>query len=181
MSFFLIPITGAGTKLDPRRPKYVRGLCQWAAFDFAETAILWTDGTQDAAISANLDVVTIPPLDNLVTAGNRATVIAQIESLDIPAQWVQVGMTFRTVVRVCIGEGMCIQRMNGMGLKPVIKGHLDDQINTFPANMVQGLADAADSLGLDRSRITGTTLLRDALFDVGQQFASGRIVRLGDL
>ena len=95
MSFYLVPIIGAGTRLDPRRPKYLTELgVDWAMCDFIDTAIAWASTTpaQETAIAANADARLIPPLDNTVAV--NATKQA-LEDLSMPAQWVTAGMTYR--------------------------------------------------------------------------------------
>lgn len=186
MSFFLVPIIGSGTRTDPLRPKYVRelGIADWSSCDFGATSILYTNGTaqQEADLSANVDVVTVPPLDNTIANGALTQVKSQLEGLNLPAQWVQVGMTYRTVLRVTVGMAQLIQRTSAILGQPVtIPGNLDKTISQFPVAVRNAIAQACDELGINRTNITGSTTLRAALADFGQQFIAGNTIALGNL
>lgn len=190
MSFFIVPMEsfihpkyGSGV-----RPKYVTELgVSWAVCRFGvqigDPAIAWVDATaeQEASVGAHADAVVVPPLDNSIGAGSINAVRNQIENLNLPAQWVQVGMTYRTVIRVLVGTAQLMQRMRGLGQPTKLAGNLDRTIASLPAAVRQALAQACDEFGIDRSNIVGSTLLREALRDFGQQFVAGRGVVLGDL
>jgi hypothetical protein len=138
MSYFIIPIevvARSGASDPVRQEKYVPALgVQRQIVDHGETAIVWADCTpaQEAAIAANADVLLVPPLDNLIGAGALVAVRAAIEALDIPAQWVQAGMTYRTALRVIVGMAQLLQRVGGiLGQPVVIPGNLDRTFSTF--------------------------------------------------
>jgi hypothetical protein len=181
MSFFIIPMEGAGTEADPRREKYVPALgVDRAIVDHDDNAVVWANTTpeQDAALALNADVIVVPPLDNEV-----AVVATQnaLEALNIPAQWITAGMTYREVLRVIVGMAQLIQRCDGLGVRFRLAGNMDRTMASLAANVRQVLSDASDSLGLDRSEIVGTTTVRQALRILGKQFLDGRGVRLADL
>lgn len=181
MSFYLVPIVGSGTKIDPRRPKYVPALgVPWQMVDFGDSAIVWANASppQDSTIGANADATVIPALDNTVavTATKNA-----LEALNMPGQWVTAGMTYRSVLRVAIGMAQLFQCVWGiLGAQVSIAGHLDDTIGSFPLSVRNAIAQACDTLNIDRTNIISGTLLREALRDFGQQFVT-RGVSLGDL
>jgi hypothetical protein len=176
MSFYLMPMIGTGTIADPRRPKY-QPAGQWSMSDFGGNCVVWA-ATADASVAAQADVTTIPPLDNTV-----AVVATQnaLEGLNMPAQWVSAGMTYRTVLRVVVGMAQLVQRVRGLGTPVVLAGNLDRTVNSFSAGVIANIATACDQLGIDRTNITGTTTLREALRIFGQQFAAGNTIVLGDL
>lgn len=181
MSFFIVPIEGAGTSHDPRRPKYIPALgVEWAQVYFGNTSIVWASTTpqQETIVGANSDALVVPPLDNQV-----ALVATQnaLEAQSIPAQWITAGMTYRIVLRIIVGMAQLIQRLQGMGVNATVAGNLDKTISQLPVAVRNNLAAAAQSLGIDTSGIDGTTTLREALRQVGQQFAQGQVVALGDL
>lgn len=181
MSFFLVPIVGAGTRSDPRRPKYIPLLgVSWLQVMFADTAIAWANSSpaQDSAVAANADALLVPALDSTIAVNATRNAL---EARDVPGNWVQAGMTYRSVLRVLVGMAQLVRRIQGLGVTPVIAGNLDKTISQLPANIVATLSSAVDSLGLDRSNITGSTLLRAALLDIGQQFIQGNTIALGDL
>lgn len=183
MSFFLIPIevvTRPGGK-QVRQEKYVPALgVDRAIVDFGDTAIVWAncDPAQEASVAANADVTLIPPLDNNVAVNATK---AALENLNVPAQWVTAGMTYRTVLRVTIGMAQLIQRASAiLGTPLSIPGNLDKTISQFSVAIRNAVARACDELVIDRTDIVGSTTLREALRDFGQQFAQ-RGVTLGDL
>ena len=182
MSFYVVPMIGVGTRQDPRRPKYIAALgVQFAIMDMDTSAVVWADTTpaQEAAVGANSDALVVPPLDNTVAL--NATKNA-LEALNIPAQWVTAGMTYRNVLRVVCGMAALIQRTDGLGAKLTLTpARLDLTMAQIPANLRQSLADASDSLGLDRSSIVNGTTVRAALKILGQQFLDGIGISLGDL
>jgi len=180
MSFFIVPIEGSGTKADPRRPKYIPALgVQWAMCDLDEAAIVWaaTSPAQDTAVEANADATLIPALQTLVNVAQTQTAL---EALNIPAQWVTSAMTYRTVLRVVVGIAQFIQRTDGLGQKLTLAGRLDLTMAQIPVAIRDALIAAADSMNIDRSEITGTTTVREALRNLGEQFARRRVL-IGDL
>ena len=186
MSFFLVPIIGTGTHSDPLRPKYVAdmGIPNVSFVRFGASAITYANATpaDEATIGANADAVVVPPLDNTIGSGALSAVQAEIEALNMPAGWVSVGMTYRSVLRVLVGMAQLIQRVTGiLGSAPVIAGHLNDTIGSFSVAIRNAIAQACDDLGINRTNITGSTTLRAALLDFGQQFIAGRTITLGDL
>ena len=102
-----MPITGAGTKQDPRRPKYSDPLREfnWTMIDFgAEPACMLGVGDIPDGVHSVLanypDCVALPlNLDNQI--GAQITQARNvIEALNIPANWVQETHTYRQVARV---------------------------------------------------------------------------------
>lgn len=181
VSFFIIPMEGTGTRADPRREKYVPALgVDRAIVDHNDVAIVWANTTppQDAALALNADVILVPALDLPVAVVATQTAL---EALNIPAHWITAGMTYREVLRALVGIAQLLQRCDGLGLRFQLVGNLDRTIASLTVNVRQVLADAADSLGLDRSTIIGTTTVRQALRILGAQFIAGRTIQLGDL
>lgn len=182
MSIFVVPIAGTGARGDPFRPKYVKDLpARWLWIPTPlDWGVAWANASpaQETAIGANADAIVVPPLDNTI-----ALVATQnaLEGLNVPAHWLTAGMTYRTVVRVVVGMACFVQRCDGLGQRVTLAGNLNSQISTFSVGVRNTLAAASDSLGLDRSQVTGTTTLREAMRIAGQQFATGTVIQLGDL
>ena len=182
MSFFVVPIVGSGTRADPYVPKYIPALgVEWQWRDLPRNwGIVWANASpaQESAVGANADAIVVPPLDNTIalTATKNA-----LEALNVPAQWLTAGMTYRTVLRVIVGMANFAQTCDGMGLQLTLAGNLDKTLSQFSAQTRTILANASDSLGLDRSSITGSTTVRETLRIMGQQFAQGTSISLGDL
>jgi len=182
MAFFVVPLEGAGTDLDPRRPKYVPALgVDWAMVDHGEAAIVWANATpaQSASIGTHADALVVPPLGNAINVAATATAL---EAMNIPAQWLSAAMTYRVVLRIVIGMAQLLQRLDGRGQKLTLTpAVLDLTVAQIPAGTRANISDAINSLGLDTSGISGTTTVREVLRMIGQQFAAKRIVALGDL
>ncbi len=182
MSIFVVPVDGAGTRASPYVPKYVPALgvaWVWCPTPL-EWGVVWANASpaQETTIGANADAIVVPPLDNTI-----ALVATQnaLESLNVPAQWLTAGMTYRTVVRVVVGMAAFAQHCRALGQRVALAGNLDRALSTFSVEVRDILAAASDSLGLDRSSITGATTLREAMRIMGQQFVAGRGVALGNL
>lgn len=181
MAFVIVPLIGTGLGTDSLRPKYVSALpVSWSMVDHEDTCIVWLDATpaQLATIGANSDAWVVPPLDNLV---DETAVETVLETNGIAAQWVMPGMTYRQVLRIVVGMSQLLQRAAGLGPKVQVRGTLNLTLGSLPANRRQALANASDSLGLDRSAVTMSTTVRAALRTLGRQFAEGRSITLGDL
>jgi hypothetical protein len=181
MPFAIVPIIGTGSATDSFRPKYVAALpVAWSMVDHEDTAICWLGATQAQmdSIAANADAWVVPPLDNLVD--DAATEVA-LEAQGIPAQWVRLPMTYRQVLRIVVGMAQLQQRAAGQGVRLRLRANRGSTISMLPVAQRLALAQASDSLGLDRSTVTQGTTVRAALRVLGQQFAEGRGVSLGDL
>jgi hypothetical protein len=182
MTFFVIPLITEVVRGESKRwEKYVPALgVDRSVCDIGDTGIVCavTTPAQDAAIAANADVIQIPPLDNTVavTATRNA-----LEGLDIPGDWIQAGMTYRQVLRVIIGMAQFIQLSESLGAKVVLKGNLDLTMAQIPIAQRNALSAAADQLGIDRSAVTGSTTVRQALHLLGSQFANSKTIRMGSL
>jgi hypothetical protein len=183
VSFYLVPIEGSGTLADPRRPKYVRALgVAWLMVDFGDSAIVWANATptQDATIGANADATVVPVLDSSIAVSATQTAL---DGLNIPSQWLSAGMTYRQVLRVVVGMAQLVQYVTGvLGQSLTVAGHLGDTFNSLPLGVRNALTSAAAAFGVDTSGLTGSSTLRQILFNFGQQCAAGLIpIRLGDL
>ena len=138
-----------------------------------------TDATQHAALIANTDVRAFPDnLDSNVTSGNRAAIVNALELANVPAQWVANGQTFRTVLLRLAGIFQLLQNVDGRGFR-FLQQALDNQINTLPQSVRDGMQSAATTLGLTTTGITGTTTLRVALANIGAQFETRSFTRCG--
>lgn len=177
---YLMPIVvGPRGRFDQvRLPKYL-GLvdgrsCTMLSYGQEDACLFVVDSTdaQHTALTANADVRAFPAdLDSAVSAGNRAQIVNALEALNVPAQWVANGQTFRVVLRRLVGIFLLLQRVHGRGFR-FLQQALDNQINTLPANVRQSMQDAAADLQLSTGGITGTTTLRAALTAIGAQFDS---------
>ena len=170
MSYFIVPMIGT-----PRGPKYINGLgVSFHAIDIGDTAVVWANTTapQDVTISANVDAILLPGLDTTVLVA--ATTKTALEALNIPAQWVVAGMTYRALLKSIIGMAMIVQRTDGMGSRVVLAGNLDTQMSTFSTLTQNAIRNGSDSLALNRSTLVATTPLRTILQTLGDQLVAIR-------
>lgn len=141
------------------------------------------DAAQDAALTAQPDVLKVPPLDNTIPNTTvRDIVRGFLNDIGIPSQWIVVGMAYRTILRVIIGLWRfraIIQHFAGhrMFFETL---DLDKTISQLSPAMVDALASTADALGLDYSGVTGTSTIGEVLYLMGQQFANTEY-RLGSI
>ncbi len=184
---YLMPIiTGQRAGFTRRLPKYlalVSGKCTFIRYGPEDVGLLVVDSTdpEHTALIANADVRAFPAdLDTAVTNGARTQIVNALEALNVPAQWVANGQTFRVVFRRLAGIFQLLQNVGGRGLR-FLQVSLDNQISTLPANVRQAMQDAATALNLSTAGITGTTTLRAALATIGAQFDSRPVRACGVL
>ena len=125
---------------------------------------------QHTAIIANTDVRAMPAdLDTAVTNAARTQIVNALELLNVPAQWIANGQTFRIVLRRLAGIFQLLQNVHGRGLR-FLQASLDAQISALPQNVRDAMQDAAAVLQLNTAGITGATTVRVALATIGAQF-----------
>jgi hypothetical protein len=129
------------------------------------------DQTNHQTLAGQADVLAIPsPITNLITAGALPTVQAKLEAGNIPAHYVTTAFTYQQVMATSLRIVTIMQRFRGLFGQLFTGGvTLDTTIGALPTNARQALAQAAQELGADTSGITGATLIREALVDVGNQ------------
>ncbi len=181
---YLMPIVvgSRGRFASIRLPKYL-GLvdgrsCTMLRYGQEDACLFVADATDDqhAALLANSDVRAFPAdLDTVVTSGARTQIVNALEALNVPAQWVANGQTFRIVLRRLAGIFALQCNMEGRALR-FLQASLDSQVSTLPQAVRNGMQDAADALGLSTTGITGTTTLRAALAAIGAQFESRPVI-----
>jgi hypothetical protein len=175
---YVMPITGTGAVGDPRRPKYadtdLAGVA-WAAMDFGNQPIMLVATATNAALGAEVDVLTVPlNLDQNLSAGAVTTVQNYLEAHFMPADWVSTAYTYRQVVRYVACAFQIFQRCQGMGLAQLMDGSSVTLSTTFaslPANVRTILLNAAVSLNFDTSSLSGASTLRQIIKALMVQFA----------
>lgn len=186
VAFALVPKIGDG--LSPStafRPKYTDpgslgvglDLVGWSALDYGAEPIFLIrvnlTAAQRAALQSQPDAMVVPAnLDNTVSALAVTTIKNQLEASNIPAEWVTTDLTYRQVLRRFRRVITFMQRYNGLwgALRLFASGiTLDTRLNQLTATQRMRLADAADSLGLDRSGLVNTMTIRQALRTLADQ------------
>jgi hypothetical protein len=186
--FYVMPLTV--TASGSRGPKYLKwgvgilagdgtGLdVPWQLIDFGfePTCLVCADvdAAQHTSLNANADVTAAPANidDTIANATQRDTVRSKLEALNIPAGWVEIGMTFREVLRPCAHLFQFAQRYHAISGRKIIEpGYtLDTIISDIPVEVRQGLKAAADSLGYDFSGISLSWPYRRGLKFLGDQW-----------
>lgn len=183
---YIVPKIGTGAVDDHYRPKYFMTVHNYAqapdiaaVFTMAFVDFGWeqmmlvsadTTAAEHTSITANADVVAIPiNLDNNVGV-NLATVQSKLESLNIPADWVTSGMTFRQVVRFVTQYADFMNRYQAKQLVRFLNAvTLDSTVGDLSLTVRQKMQEVADDNGLSTQGITLTTTIRSALKIIAQQ------------
>lgn len=127
---------------------------------------------EHTSIAANTDVVAAPLNINNTIGGNLATVQSKLEAVNIPADWITSGMTYKTVLRWVARLFLIMQRFHGKGFGRLLQSlTLTDLVSDIPSQKRQNLNTAAQELGLDTSGITGSMTIRNALKNLGNQIS----------
>lgn len=184
MSYFIVPLVGAGVVGDTFRPKYIPALTSdWRIIDAGDACVVHAVTTPaiDAQILANPDVIGTDDLNAQV-----GDITTALETLGLPSALASAGMTYRAVFRRFAAMAQFVQRLealmgrDGLFAKLQLKGNLDLQVGSLSLAVRQRWLAAADELGLDRSGITGTTTIREVLRILALQLIN-RPLRLGGL
>ena len=132
------------------------------------------DDTQHALLSAQLDVLAVPSLDNTIAnVAVRNQVRTALEAVSVPGLWVTAGMTYRSVIRVMLGMWQFHNRLVALVQHRIFDGsvNLEMTVADIPLATRNQLQVAADGMGLDYSAVTGSTTIRQLLKGMGDQFA----------
>jgi hypothetical protein len=185
---YLIPLTGVGTRADPRRPKYVEeASLSYGAMDYGKIgeAFVAADVTnaQHTALAANADVAALPTnLNTTVGTSNLAAVQNQLEAHSLPGTWITSTTTYRAIARKVAGLFQMAQRHHALHDETLIPsaaslGLTWGEIAADRRTRVQ--ATAAD-LGYTLTGITDGTSVRQVLGTLADQWGV-RAFTLGGL
>jgi hypothetical protein len=131
---------------------------------------------EHALLAGQADVTALPAdVDQQIgTQGRLDTIVAELEALNLPGNWVNVNHTYRFVLRMVTGAFRVAQRV--LGILGRTEGKifgggrtLETQYNQLPLNLRNALVQAADEMGIDYSHLTATSTLRVILRTFGQQ------------
>ena len=184
--FYILPyILQTWAKGETKAPKYVIGnFTEWGVIKYGsdDICICFIEGITQAEhdlLSAQPDVMAVPEnLDQNLTQNAVDTITTFFESLNIPAQWINTNRTYREVLKVTIGLFQLNQRWAGLtnGSSIFKEGfNLNTRYNQLPQAARDRLLECFDSLEIDRSMLTNTSTMREALYEFGIQFANRKI------
>lgn len=149
----------------------------WEFVPSGDVGVIAVDGTaaEHALLAAQTDVLQIPALDNTIpnnTTRNRVRTV--LEGFNLPGNWVNTGMTYRSVLRVTIGSILFLSRLTSRLQRKFFDGSLSltTTVSQLPLATRNELQSAAGDMGLDYSAVTGTTTVRELLRLMGAQFAN---------
>lgn len=172
---YLMPIIGDGlTKQTANRCKYGSLLTSYSTLTYGPErfCMVGSDTTTDqhTNVMANSDVRVFPDnIDSTITANQRTQIINILDIMNVPSGWINVGMTFRVIIRRLAGMFIILQGIDGKGFRFLQRG-LDETLSVLPMPVLFALTDVANRFNLDTTGILNTTTLRDTLINFGNQF-----------
>lgn len=144
--------------------------CWWSMKDYGliDQCVICADisDADHTAVADNPDVMAIPVnLDNNLTAGAVTTATNYLESVNIPADWVSVLDTYRSVLRSVVGLFMFMQRVTAIRGVPIdwVSINLQTRWRDIPTNWQNAMIQAATELGFSTDGVTNTVRLRAIL------------------
>lgn len=184
LNLYVMPITGSGTRTDPRRPKYfdtvfpagsfISGMYDYGDEPWCVVGIQDIDTSTNTTLTGEPDVIAVPAnLDAAIGSGAALTRTRNaLESVNMPGTWIQATNTWRDVARFVGAVCQFAQRYQGStgGLWFTGGITLASWYIQLPTAAQNGLSAAATSFGFDTSGITGTTTVRAILLSAGQQY-----------
>jgi len=192
--FYIMPMI-LSNAIDTNRaatwhPKYVTSSLRWSAVDYGTERVCIcriADMSDEGhlAISANPDVLSIPEnIDNNFTQGAVNVAQTFLESLNIPADWINTNKTYREVLKIVIGIFQFNQRWSALanGSSPFKEGlNLNTQYNQLNPAAQNRIRECFDSLNVDRSTLTATSTIREALKVFAQGFVLNNLTVVGEV
>lgn len=182
LRLYIVPIVGAGVKGDPRRPKYfadgsIADAPSWSGMDYGieKWMVVSADlsSADDLFVTGQPDAFAMPfDLSQPLTSQQVTNVQNKLETINLPAGWVDTTFTWQTMLRIVFGILSFMQRFSALnGNVSLFTGGvtLATKINQLPSSVIANLRQAASDLGLSTANDTGTTTIRAALKDLGTQ------------
>lgn len=184
--FYIVPVIGAGTHGDPRRPKYFADgtvTSTWSGMDygFQPWMIVNSDlsASDDNLVVGQADAFAIPfDLAPTLNAGQVTAVKSKLEAINVPAGWVTTSLTWLLVLRTVLSMFSFFQRFvatyaadnNGVILNVFSGGvTLDSTFGSISLAVRNALTKTAQSFNLDTSGIASGTTMRVILKNVADQ------------
>ena len=171
---------GAGTKADPRRPKYIPALgLSWTAMDYgaAPFFVVRADlsAAQETTLGLNADAFTVPALDVTLNAAQVTALQTRLEAVGIPAGWITTARTWRQVLRAIAAMCQLAQAAN----VSIAQANLDQTMSQIAVGTRNALQQAAIGMGFGIAEIQGSTTVRAALKILADQWT--KRMKIGDI
>lgn len=146
----------------------------WATYLLGDTGLIASDTAtaQHNILNAQTDVIALPTnLDSTLTQAARDKARNLLEGWNVPALWIQTGMTYRAALRTLMNIWQFHNRYVGRFARKLFDGSisLDMTVSQMSQGVRNDLQTAAESLNLDYSAVTGATTIRQLLKGVSDQ------------
>lgn len=183
--YYIVPEIGGGAPLnsttpDALRPKYFGDMSgiAWASMPFGLEGVRIVgcalSDFDHAFVASKPDAVILPSdLTGVLDAAAASALQTQLETKNIPAQWVAAGMTYGQVLRKVVHIFQFMQRLNGhAGMSRLLANGvtLDSPFNGIPGAAKNKLKTAAQSFGWDTSGFTPGSTMRQILKAAADQW-----------
>lgn len=190
---YIVPVIGDGSKGAPRAPKYFSDgtvSASWSAMDygFEPWMIVGADlsPADDSTIVGKPDGFALPfDLTTNLTVGQVANVQSKLEAINVPAGWVNTGLTWSQVVKTVTGVFAFFQRFgavyakqNGTPPPSAFSGGvtLDSAFSSLPLAARTALTTTAQSFSIDTSSLSGASTIRNILKTMADSFQSAQFI-----
>lgn len=173
---YLMPMAADG-----RYPKYLADLegLSSAGMDYGAEPVFLVcvrdvPDSVHATLAAYPDVTALPLNLDAQIGAQLGQVQTALESLNLPAQWVQATFTYRQVARIVAAIFQFMQRCHGLGFPRLLEGTvtLNTRFNQLPQVSRQRLLQAAESMQFDTSSLAGTSTIRQILKAMADQWGT---------
>ncbi len=124
------------------------------------------DATNHNLLSANSDVLSIPVnIDSTLNAGAVSAAKTFLENYNIPAGWINAGVTYREVLRTVTAFFLYLQRVVAILGHPINfpPNWLNIQFGNLSSEIQGAMIQAAQEQGFDTSPVQSTTTIRAIL------------------
>lgn len=192
---YIVPVIAFGPH-NARAPKYFQdgtidlsqypdGFASYIDYPSASSGNLMVaadlTASDDNLVIGKADAFGLPfDLAPNLNAGQVTSVQNKLESINVPAGWVNTSLTWIFVLRTVLGMFSFLQRfveryaaVNGGVILDIFSGRsLSSTFSSLPLAVRTALTDAANSFNLDTSGITGASTLRQILKIMADQFTT---------
>lgn len=176
----MLPITGSGTRTDPRRAKYGSSVIpKYTIIRYGREPVCLfrgndVDASQHTAMTANNDVAAFPSdLDQIIPSNQESSIRNTLENVNIPGLWVTAGIhKYSTVLKRLWQLFKFAQFLEKETGTRIFTGAttLDTTLGSLSAARRTQLQDVMDTYGFDRSGFTVATTVRETLTNLSAQF-----------
>lgn len=179
--YYLVPVIGNGfTAKTGWRPKYFIDLTavkyRTLFYGWLPTALIQADVDQAThdTIVANSDVVSLP--ENLSQTINLTVVQNIFTSRDIPASWLNAGLTYLQVLRRLEALFNFATKYQSFLAHKMLRAIWANDVTLagLPGFLQADLQEAADFFGVDTAGVTGSTTVEELMVNFAAQIEANQ-------